>query len=226
MKRVIIKVVTGIIIFTMALVGCSNRNVDENESLVQGAVDNFDIIISNNIENKIFHGELNHFGFLLGNGEKFEWTSDPSTNEADFSLTFNAEEFVEAGLDVKKLNGDTFKYIDKTIESPGVIVYTSDVSNAKEPQSDYKEAFKSLLIKMPGQLSVIEKDGYILDIGKGFQVHWNGEERVNKDIAFIINPEDLVEAGLNIEKLTNWKVMNNNENGDEQLKLFKVYYLK
>lgn len=217
---------TLIIILTLIFTGCSSGNPDENESLAQDATKNFDIIVSNNIENKIFHDELNHFGLVLKDGEKFEWTGDPSANEADFSLSFNADEFIAAGLDVTKLEGTSFSYQGVSESYPGMIVYTSDVSNEKETYNDYKEAFEKLLDKMPGQLSILENDGYILDIGLGFQVHWNGEERENKDIAFIINADDLIEAGLNVEKLSSWKIMKNTDTNDTQVKLFKVYYLK
>lgn len=88
--------------------------------LVQDATNNFDIIVSNNIENKIFHGELSHFGFILKD---------------------NADEFIAAGLDVSTLEGNTFTYQEASDKSPSMIVYTSDVSNDKETYSDYKEAF-------------------------------------------------------------------------------------
>jgi len=217
---------TLIIMLTLIFTGCSSEKPDENDSLVQDATNNFDIIVSNNIENKIYHSELNHFGFILEDSEKFEWTGDPSTNDADFSLSFYAEEFIAAGLDVSMLEGNTFTYQEASDNNPSMIIYTSDVSNEKETYSDYKEAFEKLLDKMPGQLSTLENDGYILDIGLGFQVHWNGEERENKDIAFIINADDLIGAGLNVEKLSSWEVMKNKDATDTQVKLFKVYYLK
>lgn len=222
MKKHIITIfiITLLLIFT----GCSSENSNQSDSLVQDATDNFSIIVSNNIENKIFHDELSHFGLMLKDGDKFEWTGDLSVSDADFSLSFNADEFIAAGLDVSKLEGTTFTYQESSENIPSMIVYTSDVGNEKKSYNDYLEAFQNLLSKMPGQLSILENDGYILDIGQGFQVHWNGEERVNKDIAFIIGTDDLINAGLDIEKLSSWKVMD--DENDDQIKLFKVYYLK
>lgn len=224
MKKQIIS--TLVIMLILLLSGCSSEKPDDNESLAKDATKNFDIIVSNNIENKIYHDELSHFGLLLKDGDKFEWTSDPSASNADFSLSFNADEFITAGLDVSKLEGTYYAYQEASGNNPDMIVYLSDVGNEKESYNDYNEAFEKLLDKMPGQLSILENDGYILDIGLGFQVHWNGEERENKDIAFIINADDLIEAGLNVEKLSSWKVMKNKDPNDTQVKLIKVYYLK
>jgi len=107
-----------------------------------------------------------------------------------------------------------------------VLIFASEVGSEKASFDEYTDAFENLLMQMPGQLSILENDGYILDLGQGFQAHWNGEERVNKDIAIIISADDLINAGLNIEELSTWKVMKNTDENDTQVKLFKVYYLK
>lgn len=99
-------------------------------------------------------------------------------------------------------------------------------SDEKVIAKDYNDAFEILLKQLPEQLSILKNDGYILDIGQVFQVHWNGEQRENKDIAFVISAEDLISAGLNVDKLDVWKIMKNSDANDKQVRFLKVYYLK
>ena len=218
----------SILIVTLVFVfsGCSNVKTEENGDMAKDATKNFDYIVSNNTEDSVYHDELGHFGLLLKDGDKFEWTKDTSVSEADFSLSLNAEEFIKAGLDVAKLRGTAFTYQEASATAPSMLIYAFNVSDEKVIAKDYNEAFEMLLKQLPEQLSTLKNDGYILDIGQVFQVHWNGEERENKDIAFVINAEDLISAGLNVDKLEVWKIMKNSDANDKQVRLFKVYYLK
>lgn len=218
----LILVLTSVFIFS----GCSNAKSDDKVSMAKEATKNFDYIVSNNIENKVYHAELDHFGILLKDGDKFEWTGDTSVSQADFSLSLNADEFIKAGLDVSKLDGTSFTYQKSSGTTPSILVYTFNVSDKKAAYKDYKEAFEMLLTQIPERLSELNNDGFILDIGQVFQVHWNGEQRKNKDIAFVINAKDLIKAGLDVNKLMEWKIWKNTDSSDTQIKLFKVYYLK
>ena len=219
---VLILVLTSVFIFS----GCSNTKPDDKGSMVKEATKNFDYIVSNNIEDKVFHSQLDHFGLLLKDGDKFEWTGDTSVSKADYSLSLNADEFIKAGLDVSKLDGTSFTYQKPSGTTPGMLVYTFNVSDKKAAYKDYKEAFEVLLSQIPERLSRLNNDGFILDIGQVFQVHWNGEQRKNKDIAFVINAKDLIKAGLDVNKIKVWKIRKNTDASDTQIRLFKVYYLK
>lgn len=224
MKKRILLLISIMTLFFM-ISGCTSK-VNDKESEMKAAADNFDLIVSNNLENKVFHNELKHFGLLLKDQDKFEWTEDPSFSDADFSLSINAKEFIDAGLDTSKLQGTSFSLIKATESENDLLVHKFDVSNNKEKYEDYKEAFEKLIGQSPNQLATLQNDGYILDIGQGFQVHWNGEKRENKDIAFIINADDLIKAGVKVELLNEWKLIENKDSTDEQVKLLKVYYLK
>ena len=217
---VLILVLASVFLFS----GCSNTKSDDKASMVKEATKNFDYIVSNNIEDKIFHSELDHYGLRLKDGDKFEWTGDTSISKADYSLSLNADEFIKAGLDVSKLDGTSFTYQKPSGTTPGMLVYIFNVSDKKTAYKDYKEAFEMLLSQIPERLSQLNKDGFILDIG--FQVHWNGDQRKNKDIAFVIKAKDLIKAGLDVNKLNIWKIRKNTDSSDTQIRLFKVYYLK
>ena len=218
--------VVSITIFLVILSSCSGGNPKDNNSLAADATKNFDYVVSNNSENVVYHDELEHFGFLMTDKDKFEWTKDPSVSDADFALSINATDFINAGLDVTKLDKTVFSYQPASGDTPAILMHKLDVSNEKVVYKDYKEAFEKLLIQIPDRLSTLEKDGYILDLGQGFQVHWNGEQRVNKDIAFIIGADELVKAGLDVNKMTGWKVMKNKDPNDKTVKLLRIFYLK
>lgn len=223
-KQFIVAAILVIVVVVFA--GCSGNVTKDDSSLIKDAASNFDIIVSNNIENAVYHDELSHFGLQLKDGDKFEWTEDTSISDADFSISVNADEFIKAGLDVTKLNGSQFAYKEASGNEPNVIIYTYDVSDNKEAYKDSIEAFEKLMGQIPEQITVLENDGYILSLDQGFQVHWNGDQRVNKDIALIISADDLIKAGLKIDKLNDWKVMKNNDTNDTQVNLLKIYYLK
>ena len=220
-------IVVAILVMVMVVfTGCSGNATKDDSSLIKDAASNFDIIISNNVENLVYHNELSHFGLQLKDGDKFEWTEDTSISDADFSISVNAEEFIKAGLDVTKLNGSQFAYKEASGNEPSVIIYTYDVSDVKKAYKDFIEAFEKLMGQIPKQIAVLKNDGYILNLNQGFQVHWNGDQRVNKDIALIISADDLIKAGLKVDKLNEWKVMKNNDTNDTHVKLLKIYYLK
>jgi len=51
-----------------------------------------------------YHDELSHYGFKLGDGDKFEWTKDVHINDADVAFVLLADPLIQAGLDIKKLD--------------------------------------------------------------------------------------------------------------------------
>ena len=217
---------TILVMVMVVLTGCSGGSTKDDSSLIKDAASNFDIIISNNVENSVYHNELRHFGIQLKDGDKFEWAEDTSVSDADFSISVNADDFIKAGLDVTKLNESQFAYKEASGNEPNVIIYTYDVSDKEETYKDYIEAFEKLMGQIPEQIAVLENDGYILNLDQGFQVHWNGDQRLNKDIALIISADDLIKAGLKVDKLNEWRVMKNADTTDMQVKLLKIYYLK
>lgn len=213
-----------IVIMAFALSGCSlNKSGD---SAIQDAASNFSQTVNNNKEDLTYHNELSHFGLQLKGGDKLEWAEDPSVSEADFSITINAEEFIEAGLDVSKLESSYFSYSKDNTTNVEYLIYKYNINNEKATYSNSDEAFKKLIGLIPDQINSIKNDGYVLNMDKGFQLHWNSDDRVNKDLAFIIVADDLVKAGLDVNKLEIWKILKNKDPNDSQLKLLKVFYLK
>ena len=222
-KKLIILSLILVVLFSVSACG---RSQDEINAQLKDATDSFDLIVSNNVENTIYHNEGEHFGLLLKDGDKLEWTADASISKKDILFSFNVKPFIDAGLNPSLLSKDLFRYTAATTSSDGTLEYSFDAGNVKKSNADSIDAFNSLLALMPDQLEALNKDGYILNIGNGFQVHWNGEQRENKDIALIINADELISAGLVVDDLAGWKLLTNNSDGDNSVYLVKVYYLK
>jgi hypothetical protein len=55
-----------------------------------------------------YHAELDHYGISLGNGNMFEWAKNLNTNDKDIVFVLNPEPFINAGVDVTKIEGWTF----------------------------------------------------------------------------------------------------------------------
>ncbi len=223
MKKMISSILV-VFIIVFALSGCSQNK--SSDSVIQDAAGNFSQTVNNNVEDLTFHDELSHFGLKLKGGDKFEWTEDPSVSKADFSISINAKEFIQAGLDVTKLDSSYYIYSQNTTTNTEDLIYKYNVNDEKVTYGNSDEAFEGLIGRIPDQIVEIKNDGYVLTLDKGFQLHWNSDDRVNKDLAFIIAADDLVKAGLNIDKLDVWKVLKNKDPNDSQVKLFKVFYLK
>lgn len=217
--------IASLLALALVFTGCSAETSKPTVS-IDDAAKNFNNIISNNTENIVYHDQYKHFGIKLADGDKFEWTEDTSVSSADFSLSLNADSFIKAGLNINQLVGTTFSFLDAKDGDPNMLVYTHDVGNISQSFSGQEDAFRNLIGQIPLQLNALNEDGYILDLEQGFQVHWNGAQRENKDIAIIINADELIQAGLDVDKLDSWKIMKNEDTNDKQVRLLKIYYLK
>ncbi|MDR2924310.1 MAG: hypothetical protein LBU85_13365 [Treponema sp.] len=52
-----------------------------------------------------YHGQMDHYGISLGNGNMFEWAKDLTTNDKDIVFVLNPEPFIAAGLDPNRVEG-------------------------------------------------------------------------------------------------------------------------
>ena len=69
-----------------------------------------------------YHGELHHFGFALGGGEKFEWTHDLAANDADLAFVLLAQPLVDAGADVSQLEAAGWLHAEATGSTPALLI--------------------------------------------------------------------------------------------------------
>jgi len=55
-----------------------------------------------------YHGQMDHYGISLGNGNMFEWAKNLATNDKDIVFVLDPAPFIAAGTDPAKIEGWTF----------------------------------------------------------------------------------------------------------------------
>jgi hypothetical protein len=55
-----------------------------------------------------YHGQMDHYGINLGNGNMFEWAKNMSTNDKDVVFVLEPSPFIAAGADPVKIAGWAF----------------------------------------------------------------------------------------------------------------------
>jgi len=55
-----------------------------------------------------YHGQMDHYGINLGNGNMFEWAKNLATNDKDMVFVLDPAPFIAAGTDPAKIEGWTF----------------------------------------------------------------------------------------------------------------------
>jgi hypothetical protein len=55
-----------------------------------------------------YHGEADHYGVNLGDGNLFEWAKNLNTNDKDIVFVLNPEPFIAAGTDPNRIEGWLF----------------------------------------------------------------------------------------------------------------------
>ena len=71
-----------------------------------------------------YHGQMDHYGIDLGNGNMFEWAKNLKTNDKDIVFILNPDPFIAAGLDPARIDGWVFSKV------------TVDDANGKPVQVD------------------------------------------------------------------------------------------
>lgn len=122
-------------------------------------------------------------------------------------LEWNAQPFLDAGLDVSKLPPD-YTAGDGTL-SLGVKLDRGQTANGTTPQ----ESIRNLIQTDPAILNFhLSLDHFGLLMGGGNLFEWARDLATNtatgaaqdKDIVFVLNPEPLIAAGVDPKKVAGW----------------------
>ena len=230
-KRILAIVLSSVIVLSLA--GCSRTvtgSVDADNGL-----EAFNTIVKTYPANKGFHKALQHWGFKLPSGEKFEWTKDTSANKADFAMVMMADPLVKAGLDVSKLDKNEWLYEpaakDEGMDLPNRLIKIYNVSDKKEVSNGSEDALRRLLKQDPKLIKYLEdKKHYMIMLGEGYSVHFAETlGSSDEEMEFALKAEPLIKAGLDVTKLegSGFKLeiagKDNMESKDDQLvKKFKL----
>lgn len=72
------------------------------------SIETYKKIVDTNREKIGYHGELDHYGIDLGNGNMFEWAKDMKNNDKDIVFVLNPQPFIDADVDPSKIEGWVF----------------------------------------------------------------------------------------------------------------------
>lgn len=232
-KRIVALVLSSVIVLSFA--GCSRKVTGSKEA--DNALNAFNEIVKTYPDKKGFHQALQHWGFLLPTGEKFEWSKDMSANKADFAMVMLADPLVKAGLDVTKLDKNEWLYEpaakdDKGNDLPNRLIKPYNVSDKKETSNGSEDSMRRLLKADPKLISYYkEQQHFRLMLGEGNEVQWTEKLGLNDaDMIFVLKAEPLVKAGLDIKKLegTGWifKQAGKDEMGENPDQIMSIYKIK
>lgn len=232
-KKIISLLVSSVLVISFA--GCS-RTVTGNKETDNG-LNAFNSIVKAYPVNKGFHQALQHWGFKLSNGEKFEWTKDTSANKADFAMVMLSDPLVKAGLDINKLDKNEWLYEQAAKDEngqdlPNRLIKPYNVSDKKVSSNGSEDAMRRILKQDPSLVKYHkEQQHYRLILGDGNEVEWTEKLGLNDaDMIFVLKAEPLIKAGLDINKLqeSGWafKAAGKGEMGENPAQIIKTFKIK
>lgn len=161
--------------------------------------------------------------------------SRPNTDgeSPDFELEFDTAPFVAAGLDVTRLPAtETLQYKEKDGKFMLHFEWGDAPLKAAEGGNGVTKTFRQILATYRDRIGYHEKlDHYGFALGEGNMLEWAKDLSTNdKDLVFILNPQPLIDAGLDPNKVEGWvfaQVEVKDANGKPQLvdKLLKPFNL-
>lgn len=177
--------------------------VEEEPVLAEEAREAFLLILDTFPDRVSFHKELSHWGLILENGDGFEWITDSSLNEADVAMVLNANEFIEAGLDVDKLTGWLFKKAEMGMPARIIRPYDlSDQANGPEGEDTANDAFIRLINAFPNQIMFHTEMSHYQFVMDEVIFEWTTDLSMgDADLAFVLDSAPFVAAGLDVEQL-------------------------
>jgi hypothetical protein len=232
------KKIVGMLLSTalvLSIVGCGRTVTGSKEG--DKGLEAFNEIVKTYPENKGFHKALEHWGFKLTSGEKFEWSKDMSANKADFAMVMLADPLIKAGLDVTKLDSNEWLYkpseTENGAELPNRLIKPYNVSDKKEVANGSEDSMRRLLKSDPSIIKYHkDQQHYRLILGEGNEVQWTEKLGLNDaDMIFVLKAEPLVKAGLDVTKLqgSGWIFkaaskdnMGMGENPDQIVKIYDI----
>lgn len=194
----------GIItVFLLSVTACS-KLVDTLDVVGKGSITSFEDIL-NTIPDQVKVDENNNGWSLTApdGSVQFVWSKDWSESPLyDAMLVIDAQPFIDAGLDVKKLP-DTITYSDN------LLVVGTKFGDSKLSYSDEATPLTSYEKIVDLKRDIIgyhmEMGHYGVNLGKGNMFEWAKDMGSNdKDIVFALNPEPFINAGVDPNAIDGW----------------------
>lgn len=223
------KMIVGAVVLTLvlALAGCQGTDV-----VGKVAVTSFESILKT-VGDKVTADDQNG-GWSLKSvgGERFIWSRDFSAeNKPDLIMELDAVPFLDAGLNPEKLDKGVYLY-DPASKILKVYTELGADKFAYSGESEPLDSFKQLVATHRDSIAYHEKlDHYGVAFGNGNVFEWAKDTASNdKDIVFILNPQPLIDGGVDPANVKEWvfaQVEIKNDQGKDELvdKFLKPYDL-
>lgn len=192
-------ILTSILLVMMLIfASCSKLDVIGNKSIIS-----FKEVLSA-MPDKIAVDEVNGGWTLTApdNSIKFFWSKDFSKSKIyDAMLEFDAQPFIDAGLDINKLP-DGIVYEDKLVVGRELSSESLTYDGEASPLASYE---KIVELKRDSVSYHAALDHYGIDLAGGHLFEWARDMSKNdKDIVFVLNPQVFIDAGVDPEKVEGW----------------------
>jgi hypothetical protein len=245
-----VKVFAGIgvaVVVVAALVVAILKTAGGNLDVVgKESITSFDTILQT-IPDKVNADELNAGWALTAPDDsvRFIWSEDYSKSPLhDVMLEFDAQPFLDAGLDPDKLPDNYAFYEGETMGGMGsqmLMVGTKLGSDSFQYSGGATalKAYEKIVENYRDSINYhTSLDHYGVKLGDGNMFEWAKDlatntatnENQDKDIVFVLNPEPLIAAGVNPETVEGWAYLQVSveENGktEQVWKLLKAFDLK
>jgi hypothetical protein len=232
--------VAAILIIAVAFTACSSLDVVGKSSITS-----FEQVLKT-IPNSVKADELNAGWALTAPDDsvRFIWSEDYSKSPLhDVMLELDAQPFLDAGLDPDKLPDNYAFYEGEAMGDMGakmLMVGTKLGSNDKVSGTPTALASYELIVnKYRDSINYhTSLDHYGVKLGGGNMFEWAKDMNTNgyddsvqdKDIVFVLNPEPLIAAGVDPEKVDGWAyaqvAVDENGKTEQVWKFLKPFDLK
>jgi len=89
-------------------VGISFESDKSNNQSIKTPLSMYQYIVKTRRDSIGYHGQMDHYGINLENGNMFEWAKNLNTNDKDIVFVLNPDPFIAAGTDPAKIDGWAF----------------------------------------------------------------------------------------------------------------------
>jgi fermentation-respiration switch protein FrsA (DUF1100 family) len=225
MKKIIILAV--VLVPVLIFSACASTDV-----VGKVAATSFEELTNNLVEPVIADEMYNGWALKSATGERFVWSKDFSvSSNPDLMMEFDAKPFLDAGLKISDLDKEVYFY-DKTF---GKLMVHSELGTEKfnyDSNTKPTDTFKEIIRTHRDSIKYHEKlDHYGIAFGGGNMMEWAKDITTNdKDLVFVLNPQALIDAGVDPLKVDGWifaKVELKDDQGKVELvdKLLKPFDL-
>jgi hypothetical protein len=188
------------VMLVLSFVGCAKLDVVAQES-----VTSFEALL-NTVPGGAQADEMNGGWSITApdGSSRFIWSRDYSKSPLhDVMIEFDAQPFIDAGLDVTKLPDTVTYYENKLMVGTKLGADELKYNGEATPLASFEQIVK-LYRSSVGYHSELDHYGVALENGNMFE--WAKDMSTNdKDIVFVLNPEPFLNAGVDPNVIEGWK---------------------